>query len=390
MKRVAAILANTAVLVVTVGLCWLGVNAWLYCTRAIDVRPAIAVLADEWPKDENTMLFIAPQNYVRGDVHPAFQDMLPPGVSMPLGGVPDIRSIYCQEDEGWYIERTDRHGFFNPNSAWDRPIDILLVGDSFANGACTEKNSRFHLARHANTVTIGSGGNGPLLELAVLREFLLTHSARHVVWYVYENDLSDLALELAHPPLRAYYDDPTHAQRYFELDLSPWRERVLGATPNYLALNAGNIAYSRTHIRSPFQDIVTGRYFFPLMSEIAGAWAAPTPTPSTVVDEGVMAAFDEILRRAHSAAQQAGSKLTFVFLPSKKGCIEKRPPEHFASLMRGLKGAGIDHLDAQAVMQEDGCAKLFATRAGGHFTAYGYRRLADFVLSHVGYEAPRP
>ncbi len=375
MTRAPGILGNTVVLVVTVGVCWLGVNTWLYHTRAVDLRAPIAVLADEWPKDENTMLFIAPQNYVRGDVHPVFRNVLPPGVTMPLGGVPGIRSIYCQEDEGWYIERTDRYGFFNPDAAWERPIDILLVGDSFANGACTPKNSRFYLAEQANTVTVGSGGNGPLLELAVLREFLLTYSARHVVWYIVSNDDTDLEHELSYLPLRAYLDDLAHHQNYFQLNLSSWRNRVLDAVPGYLAINADNIAHIRAAIRSPLYDIAAGRYFFSLLTP--ARWIEAKSVAS------VLPTFNNILGKAHELAEGAGAAITFVFLPSAASCRTGRRPDFFTDLMTWLKQHEIDYIDGQALAAEDRCTQLFARRTGGHFTAYGYRRLADFVFRHI-------
>lgn len=386
MKSWRAAAVNVFLLIVVMAIGWLGFNAWLYHTRQIDWRSPVTVLADEWSKYEDVMLFIAPQNYVRGEVHPMFRDALPDGITMPLGSVPDIRAIYCQEDEGWFIGRTDRYGFFNPNEAWNRPIELLMIGDSFANGACTPANSRHYLAEHANTVTLGSGGNGPLTELATLREFLAVNRAGHIVWYIFDNDFSDLEAELAYPPLRAYYDDAAYSQNYFEQDLSGWPERILETVPAYLEANRANISASRRNVHSMAYDIASGRYLKGLLYGLKQRWTTDpaTPTkPARPFDSQVHEAFWTILQQAVTLSKEAGVPLTFVFLPSKPSCQTGTRPADIAALLERVRQAGFNHLDARSIVAKDSCDRLFATKRGAHLTRYGYKQLADLIWEHV-------
>ncbi|MBL8669510.1 MAG: hypothetical protein JNK11_02555, partial [Alphaproteobacteria bacterium] len=49
---------------------------------------------------------------------------------LPLAGIPDARTVYCNETGQWLIYDADELGFANPKGAWSRPtVDIALVGD---------------------------------------------------------------------------------------------------------------------------------------------------------------------------------------------------------------------------------------------------------------------
>ena len=83
------------------------------------------------------------------------------------------------------IDKTDRFGFNNPDDEWDKKIDILIVGDSFAQGACVNRpNDIASVIRKfskKNVINIGVGGNGPLLEYATLREYL-SPKVKNIFW----------------------------------------------------------------------------------------------------------------------------------------------------------------------------------------------------------------
>ena len=50
----------------------------------------------------------------------------------PLGSAPNVRTLYCQEDEGFISYITDRFGFRNNDELWDdQHHDIVILGDSF-------------------------------------------------------------------------------------------------------------------------------------------------------------------------------------------------------------------------------------------------------------------
>ena len=66
-------------------------------------------------------------------------------INFPLSGSPSQETIYCQEDNGLTSFMSDRFGFRNSDELWEGgDIAILLLGDSFAQGACVKIRSRIY------------------------------------------------------------------------------------------------------------------------------------------------------------------------------------------------------------------------------------------------------
>ena len=74
-----------------------------------------------------------------------------------------------------------------------------MVGDSFAHGCCVARpndiSSVLRNLSNKSVLTLGMGGNGPLIEYAALREYL-DKKVKKVLWIYYEgNDLKSLKNE---------------------------------------------------------------------------------------------------------------------------------------------------------------------------------------------------
>lgn len=107
--------------------------------------------------------------------------------------------------------QSDEHGFHNPPGLWRQPLDIAAVGDSITHGVCvpSEKNMVALIReKYPATVNLDVGGNGPLLMLAGIREYLPTLKPRFVLWFFYEgNDITkDLLMERNSPLLLRYLE----------------------------------------------------------------------------------------------------------------------------------------------------------------------------------------
>lgn len=109
---------------------------------------------------------------------------------MPLSGAANRTWVYCNESGFWPIVRTDRYGFNNDDAVWDRPDRrVLIVGDSFAAGACVNQEDTVagHLRRMGYAAaSLGTGGNGPLLQLATLREYGPLFRPKVAVWFMFD------------------------------------------------------------------------------------------------------------------------------------------------------------------------------------------------------------
>ena len=95
----------------------------------------------------------------------------------PLSGISNSETIHCNENGYFSIYQSDRYGFNNPDYEWDKKeIEYLLVGDSFTLGACVNRPndiaSVIRALSHKSVLNLGYNDNGPLIEYAVLREYL--------------------------------------------------------------------------------------------------------------------------------------------------------------------------------------------------------------------------
>lgn len=136
------------------------------------------------------------------------------GVSiMPLGGIANKVTVHCNENGAYTVYVTDEHGFNNPKGLWQLArVDIAVVGDSFVNGACVPSDKNFVALmrqRYPKIINVGRDGNGPLFELASIKEYLGLINPKVVFWCYYEgNDLrEDLLLEKKNPLLLRYLSE---------------------------------------------------------------------------------------------------------------------------------------------------------------------------------------
>ena len=116
---------------------------------------------------------------------------------------------------------SDRYGFNNNDSVWDeKTIEYLLIGDSFTQGACVnpEKNFAGNLSKisNASVLNLGFAGNGPLLELATLKEYIKLINVKKILWFYFEgNDNFDLSHEIKNNKLIRYFKERNFNQQLY-------------------------------------------------------------------------------------------------------------------------------------------------------------------------------
>src|SRR5207253_2124342 len=119
---------------------------------------------------------------------------------LPLGGISNRLTVFCNEAGDYVKYRSDEHGFNNPPGIWsDGKAEIAAIGDSFVQGTCVPTDQPLVgviRTEYPGTLNLGMSGNGPLLELATFEEYVTTVKPRIVLWFFFEtNDLTDLAAE---------------------------------------------------------------------------------------------------------------------------------------------------------------------------------------------------
>ena len=96
-----------------------------------------------------------------------------------LSGLSNRKTIFCNEGGYYAIYQSDRYGFNNPDKEWDKDkIEYLLIGDSFAHGACVNEpdtisgNLRKLINNKRGVLNLGMNRDLPLSQYATLKEYL--------------------------------------------------------------------------------------------------------------------------------------------------------------------------------------------------------------------------
>ena len=157
-----------------------------------DRRDVLQIYLDEKAKGKDVYPFIPSSNFVKKSPMGTIK-----GKSFfPVSSIASVATIYCNESGEFVSYVSDEYGFNNVQSIWGEKLQIGIVGDSFAQGACVPQNKNVAgLLRksYPKTISIGSSGNGPILELIGLKEYMKSAEPETVLWFYFEgNDLLDL------------------------------------------------------------------------------------------------------------------------------------------------------------------------------------------------------
>lgn len=301
---------------------------------------------------------------------------------LPLAGIARKQTIDCKEGADWLIYKTDEHGFHNPPGLWDAaPLDMAAVGDSFTAGMCvpSDENMVAHLRRrHPATLNLGMAGNGPLLMLAQLREYLPAVRPKVVLWcHFLGNDLLDLRKERAHPVLARYLEEG------FRQGLLERQGAVDRAVGEYVESYLVPTLVRRSRTWPPLENILGLRN---VRSRLNLGFADPYATAPTEEEYHL---FETVLASAKASVERWGGKLYFVGLPPwsepprqigerAQVQVDRESKLRVLAIARRLDLTVIDVQEAFALHPAP--ESLFACPKC-HYSSEGYRLAAKTVLA---------
>ena len=171
-----------------------------------DRRSKIQVYTDEKKEEKNLALNVPSYLFLDQDL-------------IPLSGESNKKTLFCNESGKYIFYNSDRYGFNNNDDNWDKEeIKYLIVGDSFAQGTCVDQEHSIsgilsNYDKNSGVLNLGSSGNGPLLELASLREYSTNLKIKKIIWLFYDNDILNLAeREKNNKVLIKYLNDENFSQ----------------------------------------------------------------------------------------------------------------------------------------------------------------------------------
>lgn len=287
---------------------------------------------------------------------------------LPLAGAASSTTALCREPGPYVLYAADEYGFRNSPGLHHR-ADVLLMGDSFAHGECVfpgQEVSGILRSRGHQVVSLGMSGTGPLIQLAILKEYGLRLKPKTVVWFFFEeNDFLDLREELGVPLLVRYWTEEGFTQR-----LTERRDEVEAFWAAYLKekQGTGGGGAQRGVDLGAVASLRAVRQVFGLSRDAYWPWRAP---------------YVGIMKQAKALIEAEGGQLHLVYLPgwARYGT---RPAVDKAEVLDAMGEIGAPVVDFDEVLQGAGDPlDFFPFRMVGHYDEKGHALLADTVESRI-------
>ncbi|MEZ4295327.1 MAG: hypothetical protein R3B70_10160 [Polyangiaceae bacterium] len=384
-----------------------------YDTRALweVIRDRRAEGADAYPSFQPRALLVldlskglAPDELQNHKVSPTFGVEVDGTRVLPFGGISSKRIVYCNEGGKWAEYDSDEHGFNNPKGLWAKDsLEVALIGDSFTQAACVgadENAAHWIRQRYPDTVNVAMAGNGPLIELGTLEEYIAPKRPQKVLWIYYNNDMPDLDVEKQVPLLMNYLEKDGFSQGLsgkqagIDKGLDELAKKIDALSPRWPgALSAVGL----TRASSPIWlgDLAMNERHSSASAVMRLDRLSFAFTSVAVKDvfhvEPDFALYTKVLARAKQRVESWGGKLYFVYVADMfylqyrgKGDGPRR--EHFnrPGVLKAVADAGVTLIDTEdAFFNEvkDPLDVLYHMES--HCNPTGYKLLGETILKKL-------
>ena len=301
----------------------------------------------------------------------------------PLGGVSNTITVFCKEGKEFSIYKSDRYGFNNPDQEWsNEEIFWFLIGDSFTHGSCVQQGedfaSQLRILTKQNAISVGMSGNGPLIELASLKEYGFKKKPQVVLWFYFErNDLEDLRNEKSNSIIMKYlnegfsqklYSKQTEIDKKLKTYIKLAEEEVIKEKP---------LAESDLERFLSFKKIIRLKILRDKMSLDRG------------LDFGIDPLFEKIIVNANDFVNTWNGKLFFVYLPDKERYTNSNNKDDRylkrSQVIELIKNLDIPIIDIHKdfFMKQTDPLSFYAHRIYGHYNPEGYSEISKVIVKRV-------
>ena len=326
----------------------------------LDYRKRFEVYDNILKRNLNETLTVPPQNFLKKN-YPLF----------PLSGISQKKTIMCNESGYYNNYISDRFGFNNDDKVYEKKdIHSVFIGDSFLHGACVNnvnnlisnlRSTKFF--NEKNILNLGYGGNGPLINLATLREYFPKNkNVKYLFWIYYEgNDLKELNNELASETLLKYLKNSTYSQSLkkkqkeinnYVFDLLNNNEKINDET-NFLSLKSiiSILGIDRT------RGLIFSKFDSKYKKNVE-----------------ILNSFKKIAQEIHIYSKYFKTELVFVYIPSSFKSEGKNYYEDVLNIIIDNKIKFLDLTNVKFIYDKNMYPKF-----GAHFNEKGYKALSDEI-----------
>lgn len=308
----------------------------------------------------------------------------------PLNGISYAKTVLCNESGKWVSYISDRYGFNNSDGVYENTRDsIILVGDSFSHGDCVEPGDDIagNLRRRGHTaITLGTGGNGPLIELATLREYGPSLTPKVILWMYFEgNDFLDLPVEYNYPPLKKYLSSAEYTQGLVQKQdvIDKFWIDFFDLVKEDFSRESGRRNFwdqdRSDEIKGLFLRIVSLHNIRKRVGLSRSSYMFKPEEKSSNENEMM---FKTVMEAALAEAKKLNCKLYFVYLPTFESFFNDKyllAPSSQA-VRKVVSELNIPLIDFFGYLKGTGDpANYFPFRKSGHYNPEGYDLLADLI-----------
>lgn len=306
----------------------------------------------------------------------------------PLSGIANVETVLCNEAGEWITYMADRYGFNNDDQVYEEDGEIvLIVGDSFAQGTCVPRKD--NIASDLNdrgyrTISLGTGGNGPLIELATLKEYGPTLNPKIILWMYFEgNDFVDLLAEHNFLPLRKYMDRYSQNLMMRQAEIDQFWIELFGKTVEYRKNESDGYAFwtnRKIDISGLMKRIVTLYNIRKRIGLSRGSYVIQAAKETSYEKNEKI--FREVMKAAKEKAKELKSELYFVYLPSMDSIQDPKrqlvpSSKKVREIVSELEIPLIDFYERLSNVPDP--KGYFPYRSDGHYTGEGYDLLGDII-----------
>ena len=299
---------------------------------------------------------------------------------LPLSGLSNIKSILCNENGYYSSYLSDRYGFNNPDKEWDKnSIDYLVLGDSFAHGACVNRpndiSSVLRSLSKKNVLNLGISGNGPLTEYATLREYKHTN-VKNIIWIYFEGyDLADLINEKKNFILMNYIKDENFSQNL----------RNRNDAKDQVVKKITKKEYNRIVEKYSDDNKLKYKILKFIRLDKTKKVIFVNQVISEEINERVFKDFKDILALTKIEADKMKSKLYFVYLPEFLRLSENYSNKNYYKVLKIVNDLDIPIIDLKKNLldKEKNPFDLYPFGMNAHFNVKGYRKSSQIILENI-------
>ena len=291
----------------------------------------------------------------------------------PLAGISNSETINCNENGEYSYFTSDRFGFNNPDTEWDKKNKLItIIGDSYGMGSCVSRpfdiasNLRKKIKNNFSVINLAYGGNNLLVEYASLREYFEIIESKYIIWLIYEDDSGELD-QLSNTILKKYLSDENFSQ------FLPKKQKIIDEHLN-------NILSQKTLEYKKNKDLTKKAIKSFKLYNLRNLFRVYNLNYTKF---GIYA--KQIIKKVKKVSDNNNSNLIVVYVPSVKTIkTGKLDNINKSSLIEILKQENIDYINLdQMFLDPKDYAEYFPILTPGHYNELGYKKISQIIYKYI-------